>query len=89
MSAKSKEIINDCLKKMFITARIGIEEEEFTEDEINQYIGMAAQETQKKVMEMPHEVFMLFCLKDMVDSLMEISVAKDVERSDDDVEDSV
>lgn len=88
MSASSKDIINDCLKKMFIVVRIGIEDKEFTEDEINQYIGMSAQAMQKRVMEMSPETFMLFCVKDMVDSLMELSAMKGFERSDDDAEDS-
>lgn len=68
----SKELIRSFIRKMFITARIGIESDEFDEETINQFIGTEAQECHKEVMKMDNESFMMYCVKELLDELMMI-----------------
>ena len=67
---ESKELILSFIRKIFISARIGIESNEFTEEEVNQLIANEAKKYQKEIMEMPHDFFMMFCIKEMLDELM-------------------
>ena len=82
----SRDLISDYIKKMFIIARIGIEENEFTEEEANQFIVTALKNTQDRIMKMPYQAFTLYCVKAMVDDLV---MLEEMKRGKDDAEDSI
>ena len=66
-----KEFIEDALMKIFIIARIGIEEKLYTREEINQFIGTEAKEIYSDIYGMPDSIFMLLVLSELSE-LMEV-----------------
>lgn len=61
------------IHRMCFTARIAVDEGRITEEEIRAFIAEEGNKEINKVFEMDEPVFMLHCLKELLQSTMELS----------------
>ena len=72
----SKEYIDINLYRMAVVVRMGIEEGEFTESEVKDYIASKGKEHFDKVLGMTEDEFTLLTLKELAEMLEERSVRR-------------
>ena len=67
-----KKYIKDQLRRIFTIVRMGVSDEIFTQEEINQFIAEEAQKMQRQIDSMSEGEFMTFCLQQLLDGVKEL-----------------
>lgn len=74
---QEKEFIKKTLRQIFVVARLGVEDKQFTQEEINAFIADEAKRAQEGIDKMPLSVFMLYCVAEVVSHMTATEKAED------------